>query len=688
MNLKLQRFDYRSSSYERPNQEFVCGRLAQGKPCLVGPGPGGVCRAGAECRPLNKNGRWVCTRSDAAGGKCADGPLPDGSCCNPLPPCSPKPSIRRQRGMLTRYAIAAVVGLLMVLGGGIAGEAVFSPGPLSASHSEIGGCASCHSVAGEGLVGWAHAVFDSGTEESDMKNCVSCHENRGGLAHNLSVGALVEATERAESLGARTDGPIVTRVAETVGLGVRHADNGEVACRSCHQEHRGHKADITELSNTECQACHTDEFDGSVARHQEFGAYPYERRTRIQFNHQSHIAKYFTDAQNKDKAPRSCRSCHEPDDRGRLMVFTGFDQSCAACHAEFIATKPVVALNLPGLDVDSLIDLEADTGEWPLDAEGEEINAISDILMSHDPAYVEARDYIEENLDLFDLEDVDDEELAYVETYLWAYKELLYDILTEGTAAVSERLNASAETQIPDEQVRALMANLNVDALLVAQTKWFPNLFEEVEAHRDGDEIPMPEDEPEILELSEDAMDGASWAETGGWYTEDFTLNYRLTGHGDMFMRDWLNLSVSMADNETMTGRLMSELAGARSPGGCVECHSIDKVEGGGVVNWKTRRPDPHTVEFTDFYHSKHFALIGDKGCATCHELNADSEYAKGFSDFDPATFSSNFSPLSQDVCAECHTASLAGNDCTSCHNYHVGSFPPAAVETEMVAAE
>jgi len=587
--------------------------------------------------------------------------------------------------MLSRYAVAVVVGLLLVIGGGMAGEAVFSPGPLSASHSEIGGCASCHSVSGEGLVGWAHAVFDNSHETEDVKNCVACHENRSGIAHNQTAEFLQAATDRARLQPGASSAPFMSKVAANIGFGVRTIETGEVACRSCHQEHRGHQADIVSLSNTECQACHTNQF---AETHVQFGDYPYERRTRIQFNHQSHIGKYFADERNVEKAPKSCRSCHEPDDRGRLMVFNGFEQSCATCHEAFIADKPVVVMALPGMDIDSLIDLEANVGEWPIDAEAEEFAAIADVLMKGDPDYVEARDYIEENLDLFDLSEVDDEELAYVETFAWAYKELLYDILTEGMDAVTERLNAAAEAEVPAGQARALLANLHIDALVVAQTQWFPNLFEEVEAYRDGEEVLTPEDEPELIEFSDEVLDQSSWAESGGWYTEDFALQYKLSGHRDGFMREWLNFSVATSQNQVMTERVLAELGRDNSPGGCVGCHSVDVTDGVGTVNWRTRRANPQIVEFTDFYHSKHFALIGDKGCATCHELDAEADYGAGFKDYDPFTFSSNFRPLDQAVCDDCHTEDLAGNDCTACHNYHVGTFPPAAVDTKMLAAE
>ncbi|RVU39547.1 hypothetical protein EOI86_10060 [Hwanghaeella grinnelliae] len=687
MNLKLQRFDYRSSPYERPNQEWVCGRLAEGKPCLVGPGGNGVCRAQSECRPLMKDGRWICTRSDAAGGKCSQGPAPDGSCCNPIPKCSPKPSIRRQRGMLSRYVVAVVVGLLLVLAGGMTGEAVFSPGPLSAAHSELGGCASCHTVSGKGMVAWAHSMFTGGSETSDIQNCLGCHENRGGNPHNQTSAFLAAASEDAAARGGEGGGPLMTRVSAVMGLSVPEADGGGVACRTCHQEHGGHQNDITKMSNSECQACHTTKFNAIGDGHPEFGAYPYLRRTRIAFDHQAHIGKYFVDPNNADKAPGTCRTCHVPDTQGKLMLFAGFDTGCASCHAPFIADKPVEILKLPGMDVDSLIDMEADTGEYPAYAEGEEFQAIGDALMRSDEGYAAARAYIEEeDLDLFDLADIDEDGQKHIENLIWAYKTLIYDILTQGPEAIQERLSAASDADLNQKQVADLMAGLHIDAVSILQQRWFPNLFEEMEAHLDGTAQPMPEDEGEEYELPDGMLEEADWSEGGGWYVEYFTLNYKLTGHGDKFMRDWLRFAVVTNQDEELGASLMDAIGTPKSPGGCVGCHSVDKTDGPGEVNWKSRQPNPSAVGFTDFFHAKHFALIGDKGCSTCHELNPEADYTAGFTDFDNSTFTSNFSPLSQKVCADCHTESVAGNDCTQCHNYHVGEFPPAAVDTKLTA--
>ena len=87
MTESLQRFDYRNSGYQRPNQAWVCGWLAKGRPCQIGPDGEGNCRATFECQPTSNNDRWQCNRSELAGGRCDQGPLPNGTCCRAIQRC-------------------------------------------------------------------------------------------------------------------------------------------------------------------------------------------------------------------------------------------------------------------------------------------------------------------------------------------------------------------------------------------------------------------------------------------------------------------------------------------------------------------------------------------------------------------------------------------------------------------------
>ncbi len=688
MSFYLQRFDYRSSQYHRPNQQWVCGREAIGNPCRLGPGNGGECRTIAECEPLKKGDRWTCTRPDTAGGKCSDGPLPDGSCCNKVPRCAPRPSVRNQRGRLVRWAIAAVFGILLVAGGGAFGSSFFNPGPVSSGHSEIENCGSCHSAFAGGPVAWVGHMFDGSTESKDVANCVSCHAQKDGLPHNQSSEQLAALTAEAETRqhveGTKS---IPVAVASAFDVGVRNSEHGQVACRSCHKEHQGLTADISQLNDSQCQTCHTTllpEFDGSHP----FGNFPYTRRTRLQFDHVGHIDKYFLDPSNVDKAPETCRSCHEPDNQGKLMVIGGFDENCASCHGEFIADKPVQLIRLPGIDMYTMQDLEADMGEWPEYADAEELTPYMQVLLSGDESFAEAWAFIQdEGMDLLDLEDASEEELQAAQTVAWSIKGLIYDLLTEGPSFVQERLETAVDNELSASEIRELVASIPMETLYAAQTRWFPNLYKEVEAHRDGEAVPVPEELPEDFEPAGDIVDSKDWVESGGWYIEYFSINYKLSGHGDKFARAWIILTANAAETSDLMSGVAEELIDVKAPGGCLACHSIDRdvAEGDSVINWKASTSDPHASTFTEFVHSKHFALIGDKGCATCHTIDSEADYKSSFAGMDPTDYVSNFAPLEAEVCASCHNPSKVVTTCTDCHNYHVGSFPPAAVETEMV---
>ena len=140
----IQKFDYKSSPYHRPNQDWACGRAAQGQACVLGPDARGRCGAGPQCRPRRNGDRWLCVRSELHGGSCATGPLPDGSCACVTPPCRPGSSIRAWRRRATRSALALALGLLLLgLGSGWV-DRVVNPGHLTLAHSAISDCAQCH----------------------------------------------------------------------------------------------------------------------------------------------------------------------------------------------------------------------------------------------------------------------------------------------------------------------------------------------------------------------------------------------------------------------------------------------------------------------------------------------------------------------------------------------------------------
>jgi hypothetical protein len=79
--------------------------------------------------------------------------------------------------------------------------------------------------------------------------------------------------------------------------------------------------------------------------------------------------------------------------------------------------------------------------------------------------------------------------------------------------------------------------------------------------------------------------------------------------------------------------------------------------------------------------------------CTTCHALDSQANTTASYADHDPHHFASEFQPMSKQKCAECHTATAAGDSCQSCHRYHVDGIedwrtPPSSPQTDGMAAQ
>jgi len=687
----LQQFDFRQSAYERPNQRWRCGWAAEGQACQIGPDGKGNCRATFECQPVMSSGRWQCTRSELAGGRCEDGPLPGGSCCRAVPRCRPVRTWRARIRLTAQWVTAATVGLLLLLMAGDGGPAFIDPGHLTFQHSEIEGCAGCHTAFDKGPTAWVQAAFSTTSEIQDAEKCLACHDlgEQAILPHSQSITRLLAVTKRT---GPPTSPgmPIFLRLANAVGDSHRH-ERGEVPCLHCHQEHHGQEFDLTATENGRCMVCHKAKFASLADGHPEFSSYPYDRRTRLAFDHVSHLGKHFVDDKIKALAPKQCKNCHTPDTKGGTMLVKGYETVCSACHGGQIegegrsGSKGIAFFTVPGLDVEILRELNVAIGSWPEDAE-DEVTPFTDFLLSGDEDYLAARAVIAD-VDLMDLADAEDEVMDAVKTVAWKFKAMLRDLLVDGADGLKKRLETRFGRELTNNEVSRLTAALPVDALRSAQRNWFPKLLEEMERRDDGKEVEIPEEEEEKDE-EEEAKPGEEWATAGGWYREDFSLVYRPTGHADPFIRSWLDVAGegAVGHSKPSADEIFDVLANPKSPGVCGKCHSVDDTGIQGLrVNWFAKQPVPGQQNFTRYSHTAHFPLLDERGCLTCHELNDKADFAAGFKDANPHTFSSNFNPILRKVCAECHTKQVAGDSCVRCHNYHVGTFPPAVASTPTV---
>ncbi|MGF1451970.1 MAG: hypothetical protein ACFB21_07860 [Opitutales bacterium] len=504
MGRLLQVIGFKTNRYDRPNRKWICGN--EGIPCqecLIGPDKHGRCRATRQCKPVKKGDRYQCARVPSLGGKCEEGPLPDGRCCNEITRCTPVRSLRSQRGRLCAVLGFLTITFVVLSFFGSQREEIVNPGALSLAHATSAqSCQDCHALGDTDLIQTAgFAMLDHLAIASSQK-CTDCHEvSETGHAlspHGLDPETLAQLTANQQGTSAASDPGIID---EQAALLLAHLgdDPARLACASCHTEHKGRHADLRAMGEAQCQACHSTRFESFAQGHPDFHNYPYERRTRIIFDHISHLDTHFASSEFRDRAPQSCQTCHETDRKGQLMLTRSFEQTCASCHGDQIkgagraGAQGLAVFRIPALDAETLQSKGRGIGDWPEYAEGE-ITPFMRLLLQRHPEAVTALETLE-GLELYDLRDASEAELAAAEQFGWAVKGLFYDLIHEGQNLLAN------PAQVPPDP--ALVAGLSHDTLINAQEAWMPNLHEEVAAYRRGEWQPEPTEETSSIGLEE-----------------------------------------------------------------------------------------------------------------------------------------------------------------------------------------
>ena len=605
-------FSHDRSPYERPEFQFRCGRGGLwGKPCWRGPGTDGSCGGESDCEPVHKGNRYVCRRPAKAGGPCLEGPLPDGTCAHTRPPCAPQPTLRRWRGRIALFAIGLVLATISFFvdlsGGPAARTSAIDPGALSRSHAGFTkeeGCVACHAAHGLGVSDWLKAAFGP---QDISRSCLECHSFDGPerTAHN-------------------------TMFPERKNL-------AEVACATCHTEHKGVEFSVAQVNDIVCANCHQQSFSRFPAEHPDFtDNFPHEIPNSIRFNHNRHVNKHFLKDKFKKDAP-DCTDCHEIETATREVKLKDYETTCANCHNADIPKRDLVFFELPVL-TEPTINLTALGKACGFgSAEINRANQRLDRLRSDDTvAIVEEVQPLAAMFIALSAEDP--------AAYNAPVQELLLE-MAQGFGAMAARLKSLDS----NAEMELLFANLNPSLLKKAACAWATNKEYPVK------QLPSDENAP------------------AGWRADDLSLRYRTKDHADDVIKQWIELVAQQKASQAQVPAdkaLSYILDREEGAGACGKCHaggvmSNRQDANAGLVEWTYRGPTDRP--FTTYAHAPHINLLGpDKSCKTCHRLNDAADYGAYFDNFErfPEQFVSSFHGIAKETCAECHNKQIAGVGC------------------------
>ncbi|MEL7498023.1 MAG: cytochrome c3 family protein [Planctomycetota bacterium] len=425
-------------------------------------------------------------------------------------------SLREKRKIFVCSVTAFMVGSLLILLSSPYRFEVLAPGGLSSPHSQIlaaegtDRCAACHAAASQSVGQWIGTTLWGSDPDQPTQSqlCMKCHENHinGQLAlrpHNQSDDALAESTKR------------ISKQDDALPVSFRWSaptEHGNIECNACHREHHGKDENLAAMTDSQCQVCHSSPFRGFELDHPEFQNYGAKRRSRIAFDHNSHVLKHFPEA----NVEFNCNRCHIDDKTGNAKVLASFDVSCASCHAPSIdedLQSGLTLLALPMLDMEAIEANQLHVGTWPLAATGDfdgPLPPLMRMLLSHDQELQPVLRRLPVNFDFSDIDADDPQSVADAVTLVWGIKRLIRELSIGGTAVLQQRLEAGLDIRTTKHQLALVSSQLNEYTFNQMVRRWLPNLPSEVQsAAVTRPETPSESSDQSLLAIRTDDKD--SW---------------------------------------------------------------------------------------------------------------------------------------------------------------------------------
>ena len=676
-----------AKNYQLPQQDWVCGHLADGGPCSIGPSTKGSCLAENICQPQFDGNRWHCTRLNAWGGQCHEGPIPDADspeekaiCPHRQATCQPARSLRSRRKMVTGLVFAASLGFcLLILGGSsetasttfFETTAIISPGPLSSPHSAIQeGCQACHSSIHFSPVSMIGEVWDSHDNKHQSELCLNCHRDFGEHAmnaHNADPVQLTKFKTRDPEKAQLTSDQLWARAL----IGDRVSNAEKLSCATCHQEHQGADFDLTHLTNKQCQSCHENTFHSFSDGHPEFETL----RVRIRFDHSSHFGQHYNNypfLMPSGIPKQSCNECHLLSSDGASYQLAGFEAMCSSCHE-----SQILDFQMPtALRLDQFEFLKSQPILETPSAKSLELPPFMELMLRADEEIADAIDSLQRS------ETSGDESQAQnVALIKEATRSLLIELKQQGAQGVAHRLSRITRGPKANRLVTSL-----TEALV--QSRFFEMLSKNNKNMK--------------AKNSENSMNDRE-VTIGSWtmLSDQSTVVYRPQQHADPLSKSWLDLMANQASShyeETESpdhNRFDDFFRTAVSPeatGRCTKCHTVDRLLDGSLkINWGALPADQFRRQFSEFVHRPHLTLMQDRStsilsqaveeevCLKCHQPEKAFLSRSAFilpdgmpvTDFHHAN-STGYLPIQRRDCVQCHQLKMAGDNCLQCHNYHI----------------
>ena len=493
-------------------------------------------------------------------------------------PVSPKyiyPTARRKM-ILAGAAAAAVLVLFVLLDVNMGNAGFICSGPLSYNHARLqDDCSQCHDPFGSVSAG----------------KCTSCHERFDAEIYTLEA-----------HYAYRSD--------DSSRLGTAHST---LVCADCHVEHLGRQAELTEVSDERCLACHAfGQFPGD---HPEFDAVLADDRTSLNFTHIDHITEYGV----MDELPEgasleaACLYCHRPDRQGKGFEPLDFETTCASCHLELGTKTPYVQIlsaSRAGVETAESLKRSLNGERWVgLSAGSDMFERKGDTLRKRELDHADA--WILENLERF----------HDTKTILLALSRLvtasaagepfdaqreLYVTLIEELDKLARRTSLQSERQWAQGRVLQLQEVLRRQAALSE-----PDLRR---ALKMADWRPARQMKAEL--------------ETTARLAEDLSRPCR-----ECHQLDEMQIAAVDANQHTLRRAEFDHGAHVLVLS-CLECHAAIPVreayDGQQDVDRSSDKAETQNLPGIENCKSCHSASSGSHACATCHYFHPNKERASG----------------------------------------------------------